>query len=191
MANPRDPTGSAVAGQARRTIASYPSYEEAERAVDHLADSGFPVERVSIVGRGLHYVEQITGRMGYPQAALRGALTGAIIGALIGWLFGLFDWFEPLVAAAWLAFDGFWFGGVVGALIGLLMHALLRGRRDFSSVAGMRADTYEVLADADVAEEAARLLAGFSGATPVAPVSTPQGQGGQPPGGQGGPAKAA
>jgi hypothetical protein len=187
-ANPRDPKAGEAAGPARRTVASYPSYQQAEAAVDHLADSGFPVERVSIVGHGLHYVEQVTGRFGYGDAALRGAISGAIAGALIGWLFGVFDWFNPLVAAAWLAFDGLWFGAVVGALLGLLMHALTRGRRDFASVAGMRADSYEVIVDAEVAEEAARLLRGVGEPTPVAPVSPPPGDTG--PGGAG-PAKAA
>jgi hypothetical protein len=161
-ADPSDPTPTRVAGPPRRTIASYPTYEEAEAAVDHLSDRGFPVERVSILGRDLRFVEHVTGRVGYPQAAVRGATSGAVVGALIGWLFGVFDWFEPLVAAAWLALDGFWFGAVVGALLGLLGHALSRGRRDFSSVAGMRADRYEVVADDDVAEEAARLLSGLN-----------------------------
>lgn len=36
--------------QVRRTIASYTTYQEAERAVDHLSDQGFPVERVAIIG---------------------------------------------------------------------------------------------------------------------------------------------
>ena len=50
--------------QARRTIASYPTYQEAERAVDHLSDQGFPVERVAIIGQDVRLVEQVTGRMG-------------------------------------------------------------------------------------------------------------------------------
>jgi hypothetical protein len=33
------------------------------------------------------------------------------------------------------------------------------GRRDFSSVAAMRADRYDVLVDAEVADEATHLLA--------------------------------
>ena len=41
----------------RTTVAVYDSYGEAERAVDHLSDSGFPVEHVSIVGRDLRWVE--------------------------------------------------------------------------------------------------------------------------------------
>jgi heat induced stress protein YflT len=163
-------------GRPRRTVASYATYQEAERAVDHLADERFPVERVSIVGRGLEFVEQVTGRMGYREAALRGAVSGALVGALVGWLFGLFDWFDPLLAAAWLAFQGLWFGALVGAFIGLGLHALMRGRRDFVSVAGMRAEGYEVVADDEVAEEAARLLAGFTDATPVAPVPTARGK---------------
>jgi hypothetical protein len=168
----RDLAGNGASGQARRTIASYPIYREAERAVDHLADQRFPVERVSIVGRDLRFVEQVTGRMGYPEAALRGAISGAFVGFLVGWLFGIFDWFEPLLSAAWLAFQGLWFGAIVGALVGLGLHALMRGRRDFSSVAGMRADRYDVVVDDEVAEEAARLLAGFEDTTPVAAVPT-------------------
>jgi hypothetical protein len=172
MANPRDPSGGAATGPARRTVASYPTYRQAEQAVDHLADEGFPVENVAIVARDLHFVEQVTGRMGYPEAALRGALPGALAGVLIGWLFGIFDWFEPLLAAAWLAFQGLWVGALVGALVGMAMHALMRGRRDFASVAGMTADRFDVVADEGVAEHAAQLLANFKQAPPLAPVPT-------------------
>lgn len=145
--------------KARKVVASYESYREAERAVDHLSDVGFPVERVSIVGRGLHLVEQVTGRMTLGQAALRGAVTGALTGALVGWIFGIFDWTDPIIASALLALHGLWFGGIVGALIGMAVHAMQRGRRDFSSVGMMSADHYELLVDEEVAEEAARLLA--------------------------------
>ena len=47
----------------RRTIATVSSYEAAERAVDHLSDQGFPVEHVTIVGTGLRFVEQVSGRL--------------------------------------------------------------------------------------------------------------------------------
>ncbi|MDX6625731.1 MAG: hypothetical protein QOE56_720 [Solirubrobacterales bacterium] len=158
-----DQARNGVAGESRRAIASYPNYSEAERAVDYLSDQKFPVERVAIVARDLRIVEQVTGRMGYGGAALRGAVSGAFVGFLVGWLFGIFDWFNPVVAAAWLAFDGLWFGAVVGALMGLLLQALTRGRRDFASVAGMTADHYDVIVDEEVAAEAARLLAGLGG----------------------------
>src|SRR5919106_5208895 len=48
---------------AQRDIATYPSYEEAERAVDRLSDQKFPVERIAIIGTGLRSVEQVLGRV--------------------------------------------------------------------------------------------------------------------------------
>jgi hypothetical protein len=143
---------------ARRAAATYSSYRDAERAVDQLSDRKFPVERVAIVGRDLEFVEQVTGRMNWAKAALSGMLTGAIVGFLVGWLFGLFDWFDPIVSAFWLAIDGLWFGALIGALFGLILHALQRGRRDFSSIAAMRANRYELLVDEQFADEAKRLL---------------------------------
>ena len=41
------------------------------------------------------------------------------------------------------------------------MHLFSRGRRDFTSVTGMRAKRYEVLVDAEVADQAARALSEF------------------------------
>jgi hypothetical protein len=146
------------AATARRPIASFASYAEAERAVDYLSDNEFPVERVQVVGRDLKLVEQVTGRMTHGRAALNGALTGAFVGLLIGWLFTVFDWFNPVVARGWLILDGLWFGLLVGALYGLLLHWLMRGRRDFSSVPAMFADRYEVLVDDEVATRAELLL---------------------------------
>jgi hypothetical protein len=146
-------------GGSRRSVASYSSYPDAERAVDYLSDKGFEVSRTAIVGRDLRYVEQITGPMTYGKAALRGALTGAFVGVLIGWLFGIFDWFDPIVTAFWLALDGLWFGAIVGAIAGLIAHALSGGRRDFSSIGLTTAGRYEILVDSEVADEAARLLA--------------------------------
>jgi hypothetical protein len=147
----------------KRVVGSYANYADAERAVDFLSDRRFPVERTTIVGRNMHYVEQVTGRMGWLDALLRGALTGAIAGVLIGWLFFVFDWVSPLVARGWLIVDGLWFGTVVGAVMGLLLYALTRGRRDFSSIGAMRAERYDVLVDEQVADEAVRLLAEMSG----------------------------
>jgi hypothetical protein len=150
------PAADAVGGQV--VVASYRTYTEAERAVDRLSDQRFPVQRTAIVGRGLSTFEQVTGRLTAGRAAAQSAVSGAIIGALFGWLFGLFDWINPLISSLLLALYGAVFGAVVGALFGLLGHALSGGRRDFSSVSGMRADSYDVLVDVEVAEQARRLL---------------------------------
>jgi uncharacterized membrane protein len=148
----------APGGRARRAVASFANYRDAERAVDYLSDHKFPVERVSIVGRDLRYVEQVTGRMSYGRAALTGALSGAMVGLLIGWLFAVFNWFNPVVARGWLILDGLWFGALIGAVMGLIAHALTRGRRDFASVGAMQAERYDLMVDDEVADEAARVV---------------------------------
>lgn len=146
----------------QRAVATYHSYEEAERAVDYLSDHDFPVQRTVIVGRGLDMVEQITGRYTYWSAAGKGAANGAVVGALFGWLFGLFGWVAPLIADLLLALYGALFGavigGVLGALLGIAGHAGTAGRRDFSSVPHFRAESYQLLADADVADRAQQML---------------------------------
>jgi hypothetical protein len=46
-------------------------------------------------------------------------------------------------------------GAAQGAVLGLLLHAMTGGRRDFASVSGMRASRHHLQVD----DEAARLLA--------------------------------
>ena len=135
----------------RVVVASYESYPEAQRAVDHLSDERFPVERVAIVAEDLRLVEQVTGRMGYGRAALQGAGLGAMIGFVLGLFFGLFSFY---VAILWLIY-----GAIVGAIMGLVGHSLSGGQRDFSSIEGIQAGRYNVMTDEEVADEASQLLA--------------------------------
>lgn len=144
---------------ARRTVASYTAYADAERAVDRLADHDFPVERVAIIGQDLQTVEQVTGKLDHLSAAWRGAMSGAVPGALLGWIFGLFDWADPLVSALLLALYGLLIGAVIGAVIAVIAYALQGGTRDFVSVTSMRPRRYELVVDDEVADQAARLLA--------------------------------
>ncbi|MFI6661419.1 general stress protein [Streptomyces sp. NPDC050523] len=131
--------------QARRAIVSYTTCQKAERAVDHLSDQGFPVERV--IGQDVRPVEQVTGRVGGGGAALHGAASGALSGALLGWIFGLPNWLDPVVSALLLALYGLVFGALVG---GLQMYAAQRGRRDFASVIFMQPSRYDGVADESV-----------------------------------------
>ena len=82
-------TKSAKLHPARRRIATFDNYADAERAVERSPRTDSPCERVAIVGHDLRSVEQVTGRLTYASAAWRGALSGALPGALIGWIFGL------------------------------------------------------------------------------------------------------
>lgn len=143
---------------ARQVIATFDNYADAERAVDFLADQRFEVNRLAIVGRDLEYVEQILGRLDYRGAALRGAGSGALVGALIGWIFGLLTWIDPIISVLLLTGYGLIFGAATGALMGLLMHALQRGRRDFRSVSAQVPRHYDLVADVEVADRALQLL---------------------------------
>lgn len=143
---------------ARQAIATFDNYADAERVVDYLADQRFEVDRVAIVGRDLQLVEQVTGRMNYGWAALRGAGSAGLVGALIGWLFGLLNWLQPLIAGLVLACYGLIFGAVVGAIVGLLFYALQRRRRDFRAVTSLQPRQYDIVADVAVAEHALQLL---------------------------------
>ncbi len=147
-------------------VATYPDYVGAQHAVDALSDQRFPVDRLAIVGAGLQSFEQITGRKGYVKATSQGLTNGALIGAAVGWLLGLFAVGQPLASAIVLAIWGVVVGGVIGIVLGLIGHALSCGRRDFSSVSTVRAQRYDVLAEASVSDDAQRTLAGIDPSPP-------------------------
>ncbi|UGS35031.1 general stress protein [Capillimicrobium parvum] len=168
---------------ARRSVGTYDSYPDAQRAVDRLSDAGFPVSRVAIVGRGLRFEEQVLGRETVGSAALRGAGQGAVVGVL----FGLFLWAISAndVAAGWLILYGLIWGAVLGAILGAIYQAASGGQRDFRSASRMTADHYDVMVDDDVAAEAIRILDGGASSAPAtgatAPPSMPDPSAGSPP----------
>jgi uncharacterized membrane protein len=138
----------------RQTVARYDRYEDAERAVDHLSDAGFPVEEVEVVGSDLHIVEHVTGRLTTGRATMAGAASGAWFGLFVGLLAGLFT-----TGPAWLGLllGGAAIGAAWGALFGFFAHMATNGQRDFSSARGLVAEHYDVtVSDAD--EERARTL---------------------------------
>ncbi len=152
--------GTVAAGEPgrRTTVAIYPRYQEAQRAVDYLADQGFPVEKVAIVAEGLRLVEQITGRLTFPRVAVTGGATGAATGAFFGFIIGLLNLTAPFVSGVMLALYGFLVGAVVGALISIVLYAMSGGRRDFASATGFQAERYNLVVDDEFAPQAAGLL---------------------------------
>ena len=132
------------------SVGTYPDYASAQRAVDHLSDNKFPVERVAIVGTDLRIVENVLGRLTVGRAALAGFASGAWFGLFIGLLFGIFsdaNWVGVILA-------GIIIGGLWGAIFGALAHAMTGGRRDFSSRSSLTASQYAVTVEAEVADEA-------------------------------------
>jgi hypothetical protein len=136
------------------TVATYPDYASAQRAVDYLSDNGFPVERSSIIGTDLRLVETVLGRMTTGRAALAGVASGAWFGLFIGLLFGLFSdssWLGVLLA-------GVLIGAAWGAVFGAIAHAATGGRRDFRSRSALQANEYAVSVESEYADQARQLL---------------------------------
>jgi uncharacterized membrane protein len=136
-------------------VANYPTYSEAQQAIDRLADASFPVQHSEIVGRDLRLVERVTGRMTDGRAAVAGAATGAWFGLFIGLLVGLFT-FGP----AWLGLilGGLMIGSLWGALFGFLVHRMGSGQHDFASLRSLAASRYDVMVADAYADRARQLL---------------------------------
>jgi hypothetical protein len=136
------------------TVASYPDYASAQRAIDYLSDNQFPVEHTAIIGTGLRLVENVLGRLTTGRAALAGTASGAWFGLFIGLLLGIFgnaNWVGVVLA-------GIIVGGAWGAIFGAIAHSATRGRRDFTSRSSLQAEQYGIAVDADYAEQARQLL---------------------------------
>jgi hypothetical protein len=73
------------------------------------------------------------------------------------------------VAAGWILLYGLAWGAIAGALLSAIFQAAAGGQRDFRSASRMSAEHYDVMVDADVADEASRLLDGGAPAPRGAP----------------------
>jgi hypothetical protein len=140
----------------RQEVATYATYPEAQRSVDHLSDSGFPVEHADIVGHDLRLVEHITGRLTRGRAAAAGAGSGAWFGLFIGLIVGLFT-----TGPVWLGLilGGLLIGAFWGAVFGFFAHMATGGQRDFASTQGLVAGRYVLTVAEAYAPQARELLA--------------------------------
>jgi len=135
-------------------IGSYPTYAEAQKAVDFLSDQQFPVQQVTIVGVDLMQVERVTGRLSWPKVVGGGVISGAWLGIFIGLVLGFFS------PNPWAALTTGLIAGVVfGLITSTVPYAMARGTRDFSSTMQLVAGRYDVLCDPQNAEKARDLLA--------------------------------
>jgi hypothetical protein len=146
-------------------IGSYDTYEEAQRAVDYLADSKFPVQAVTIVGVEPMLVERVAGRLSWGRVLGTGAASGAWFGLFVGLLLSMFT--------AGFAWGPILVGLVTGVVFGVgfaaMNYGATRGRRDFVSHSQIVARRYDVLCQPQQAEVARNLLAKLSiGMPPVA-----------------------
>ena len=121
-------------------IADYATYQAAQKAVSQLVEADIPARDIAIIGHGLRSVETVTGRLGYAAAARSGAINGILLGLLFSAIFVL-----GTPNAAIQLFVGVMFVGIaLGMLMSLITYAIVRRRRDYTSVTQVLADRYEV-----------------------------------------------
>ncbi|MEU6643706.1 general stress protein [Saccharomonospora sp. NPDC046836] len=137
-------------------IGSYGKYEDAQRAVDYLADKDFTVQDVTIVGVDLMLVERVIGRLSWGRVLGTGALSGAWFGLFVGLLLSLFNTTQGGYAPVLV---GLVAGIVFGVIFAAISYASTRGRRDFSSASQLVAGRYDVLCQPRSAEKGRDLLA--------------------------------
>ena len=145
-------------------VATYPTYVEAQAAVDRLSDARFPVSLVSIVWSNLRRVEYVTGRRTILTAGRDGVIAGAYFGALFALIASFFITLEEGVSAFELIISWLLFGAIIGAVWTMLGHACTRGRRDFSAVGKLEAENYQLWVEQSHAAQA-RTMLGFPPAT--------------------------
>ncbi|MCB0915207.1 MAG: hypothetical protein H6525_11370 [Actinobacteria bacterium] len=140
----------------RVVLVEFPTYLEAQAAVDKLSDERFPVQHVSIIGVDLRSVESVLGRMSWGRAALGGLAMGAWFGLLIGLFVSLFANSEGRVWT--LLVLGLLYGAAFGIIFGLVSYAFTGGKRDFVSRSQLVAARYQVTVDPEVLGQARSTL---------------------------------
>ena len=139
-------------------IGSYPTYAEAQRAVDYLSDQEFPVQQVTIVGVDLMQVERVLGRLTWPKVIGGGVVSGAWLGLFLGLVLGIFT-NGNILGALIIGIIG---GVIFGLISAAIPYAATKGQRDFASSMQLVAGRYDVLCEPKSAEKARDLLAKLS-----------------------------
>lgn len=167
MIGGRFPQGADEVGQ---TIASFPTYDAAQKAVSSLIAAEVPARDIAIVGQGLRSVERVTGRLGYATAARSGAINGVLLGLLFSAILVIGSPSVPIQAFVGVLFVGI----ALGMLLSIITYSFVRRRRDYASVMQVVADHYEVTVTAASIHRARQVLGPQGPAEqPAAPRTAP------------------
>jgi uncharacterized membrane protein len=121
-------------GRHKRAVGTFPTRQEAERALNELKNSGFPMDRVSVIAKDADNHDNIAGAEVTDRAqeteAREGAGTGAVSGTVLGGIGGLLvglgtlaiPGVGPFLAAGTVAttFAGAGIGAAAGSIVGAL-----------------------------------------------------------------------
>lgn len=171
MMGGRSPQRADAVGQ---TVASFPTYEAAQKAVSSLIAADVPARDIAIVGQGLRSIERITGRLGYAAAARSGAVNGLLLGLLFSAILVIGSPSVPIQAFVGVLFVGI----AIGMLMSIVAYSFVRRRRDYASVMQVVADHYEITVTDNSVARARQVLgpqanAAAPAAHPAAPSSAP------------------
>ncbi|MDN3494690.1 hypothetical protein QL996_02005 [Planococcus sp. APC 4015] len=175
MMGGRFPQGPDDVGQ---TVASFPTYERAQKAVSSLIAADVPARDIAIVGQGLRSIERITGRLGYAAAARSGAINGVLLGLLFSAILVIGSPAVPIQAFVGVLFVGI----ALGMLLSIVTYSIVRRRRDYASVMQVVADHYEITVGSSSVTRARQVM-GPQAAEPAvrAPDPEPAADADQPP----------
>ncbi|WP_269927915.1 general stress protein [Kocuria massiliensis] len=152
------------------TVGKFSKYQDAQGAVDLLAERGFPVQNLAIVGTDLRQVEHVVGTLSYARVAASGALQGLFYGVFLGFLLMLFGHENPMAAFLTSVPLGvaFWM------ILSIVSFSRRGGHRSFTAVGQLVAGSYDLVCAPQEAGEARRLLGGSSQRSPLRPAAPEQ-----------------
>lgn len=141
-------------------VASFGDYAAAKEAVTRLSASGFPIERVAIIGSDLKSVERVTGHMTTGRAAISGVMSGVMLAMFAGCVAIIVNPSTELgsLVAMGLVAIGM---GVLWSVIGF---ALSPAKRDFTSVMQTVASRFDLIVPPEHAAAARQGLGGAAAA---------------------------
>ena len=157
---PRPGTSSLFELEVPQSVGLYNTYDEAQKAVDYLADNKFEVQNLAIVGTDLKQVERVLGRRNWGTVISQGVQSGITTGLLVGIVVLLFARPSSILALLLVALG---IGIVLNVAFQAVGYALSRGRRDFTSITQTVATKYEVLCEHKVAAKAREMLQSMPG----------------------------
>lgn len=166
MMGGRFPRGTDEVGQ---TVASFPTYEAAQKSVSSLIAADVPARDIAIVGQGLRSIERVTGRLGYAAAARSGAVNGLLLGLLFSAILVIGSPSVPIQAFVGVLFVGI----AIGMLLSIVTYSFVRRRRDYASVMQVVADHYEVTVASASLQRARQVLGPQSAAAPTTEPARP------------------
>jgi hypothetical protein len=154
-------------GQA--VIGVFDSHAEAERTIIKLQEQGYPIDALTLVGKGYHSEEHPLGFYTLSDRVKAWGGTGLVVGGLWGLVFGAgFFWFpeftpmgltEPILELLSASLEGAIAVGLITALGAALVSLLLPKRPVIRYAGTVKADRFLLMAKGDASQiETARHL---------------------------------